>query len=80
MVVLIKTALKSISLLLNKKYPKTLSPEDELVIENKDMYWVCWKKFVEGSVNFVVYDHDHLSNLTLSGGSNCQGVTKILLM
>jgi len=50
MVSLIKTANNSTSWLRNTNYPMT----HELAIKNKDMCWVCKKKFVEGNGDIVV--------------------------
>ena len=68
MIALIKTANKSISRLRNVNSPMILSPEDELAIKNKEICWVCEGKFVEGSGETPVHDHDHLNNSILSGG------------
>ena len=73
MVTLIKTANKSISRLCSTKYPRSLSPEDELAIKNKEMCWAC-KEDVEGSGETPFHDHNYLGNPILSGGSNFRGL------
>ena len=45
------------------------SPEDELAIKKKEICLVSKEKFVEGSEETSVCDHDHLSNPILSEGS-----------
>ena len=66
MIGIIKSANKSISRLRSINYPMTLSPNIELEFKNKDMFWVCKKKFAEGSGEMSVHAHDYLSNPFLS--------------
>ena len=66
---LIKTANKSVSRLHNVNYSMTLSVEDLMEVKNIYLCWVCKDKFVEGSGEMSVRDHDHLCNPFLSGWS-----------
>ena len=54
--------------------PITLSPEDELAIKNKNIFWGCKVKFLSLVEKCQSAIHDHLSNPVLSGGNIFRGL------